>query len=208
MSTRSNIAIRLREADRNKTFETPWGEKVKPNGAPFLNIYCHNDGYPEGVGADLKDMFDGGSYEEALEYILRGDRSTTGTSYYDWRGEKCAPDPEQSESDCYQQDYLYVIMEENGKLVVKQWNEYGYEGEEEYDEAELGEMAEEFFENDVECQCTKQELQDIGDDPVDTAEACADFYDLNFDNDLVRGVLCNTIGSLAYAAAEDMEDGE
>lgn len=208
MSTRSNIAIQLREADRNKTFTTPWGAKVLPKGAPYLNVYCHNDGYPSGVGADLKDMFNGGNYEDALEYILKGDRSTTDLSYWGWRQEKCAPRPEMTPADCYQEEYLYVIMEENGKLVVKQWTEYGYEGEEEYDEAELGETAEEYFEDEIESTCTKQELQDIGDDPVDTAKACAEFYNLNFDNDLVRGVLCNTIGSLAYAAAEAMDDEE
>jgi len=208
MSTRSNIAIQLREADRKKTFKTPWGEKVQPKGALYLNVYCHNDGYPSGVGADLHNMFDGGDYEDALEYILKGDRSTTDLSYWGWRREECPPRPEMTPEDCYQQEYLYVIMEENGKLVVKQWTEYGFEGEEEYDEADLGEKAEEYFENEVESQCTKQELMDIGDDPVDTAEACAEYYDLDFNNDLVRGVLCNTIGSLAYSTAEGMEDDE
>ena len=122
MSTRSDIAIRLREADRNKTFKTPWGEEVKPNGAAFLYVYCHNDGYPDGVGADLRRMFDGGSYEEALEYILMGDRSTTELSYWGWRREECAPAVANTEEDCDCEEYLYILEEgDNGKMTVRQY---------------------------------------------------------------------------------------
>ena len=142
MSTRSNIAIRLREEDRNKTFETPWGETVKPNGKQFLYVYCHNDGYPEGVGADLKDMFNGGKYEDALEYILMGDRSTTDLTYWDWRREECAPYAEDNEEKMYQNDYLYIIEEVNGVLKVRQYNEY----EEEVDEDQLSQFVADWFE--------------------------------------------------------------
>lgn len=145
MSTRSNIAIRLRPEDRNKTFKTPWGEKVSPNGAEYLNVYCHNDGYPSGVGADLEDMFNGGSYEEALEYILQGDRSTTSCSYYGWRGEECAPNPEMTAADCFQQEYLYIISEdENGELTVNLYRPAYKESD-----GELGELVEDYFDGDI-----------------------------------------------------------
>jgi len=145
MSTRSNIAIRLRSEDRNKTFNTPWGEPVKPNGAEYLCVYCHNDGYPSGVGADLESMFNGGDYEEALDYILQGDRSTTDLSYWGWRREHCAPTPEQTAEDCYCEEYLYIIFEdENGELTVKQYVP-AYTGS----DGELGETVEDYFDGDI-----------------------------------------------------------
>ena len=119
MSTRSNIAILLRPEDRNKDFKTPWGEVVNANGKKYLYVYCHNDGYPEGVGADLINMFDGDKYEKALRYILRGDRSTTDLSYWDWRGEKCAPRAADTEEEMYQNDYLYVIEEVDVTMQVR-----------------------------------------------------------------------------------------
>ena len=123
MSTRSNIAILLRPEDRNKNFETPWGQTVNANGKKFLYVYCHNDGYPEGVGADLHNMFDDGDYDEALEYILMGDRSTTDLSYWGWRREKCEPYAADTEEEMYQEDYLYIIEEVNGSLKVRQYGD-------------------------------------------------------------------------------------
>ena len=88
MSTRSNIAILLRPEDRNKDFKTPWGEVVNANGKKYLYVYCHHDGYPEGVGADLIHMFDGGDYEDVIKYIMLGDRTSSDLSYWDWRKER------------------------------------------------------------------------------------------------------------------------
>ena len=144
MSTRSNIAILLRPEDRNKDFKTPWGEVVNANGKKYLYVYCHNDGYPEGVGADLINMFDGDKYEKALRYILRGDRSTTDLSYWDWRGEQCAPRAADTEEEMYQNDYLYVIEEVDVTMQVRlygddddDWND----DEEDEDEGEREEDA-------------------------------------------------------------------
>ena len=119
MSTRSNIAILLRPEDRNKDFKTPWGQVVNANGKKYLYVYCHNDGYPEGVGADLINMFDGDKYEKALRYILKGDRSTTDLSYWEWRKEQCAPRAADTEEEMYQNDYLYVIEEVDGTMQVR-----------------------------------------------------------------------------------------
>ena len=141
MSTRSNIAILLRPEDRNKDFKTPWGEVVNANGKKYLYVYCHNDGYPEGVGADLINMFDGDKYEKALKYILMGDRSTTDLSYWEWRKEQCAPRAADTEEEMYQNDYLYVIEEVDVTMQVRlygddddDWNDdeedEGDEGEE------------------------------------------------------------------------------
>ena len=139
MSTRSNIAILLRPEDRNKDFKTPWGEVVNANGKKYLYVYCHNDGYPEGVGADLIRMFDGDKYEKALKYILKGDRSTTDLSYWEWRKEQCAPQAADTEEEMYQNDYLYVIEEVDVTMQVRlygddddDWND----DEEDEDEGE------------------------------------------------------------------------
>ncbi len=142
MSTRSNIAILLRPEDRNKDFKTPWGQVVNANGKKYLYVYCHNDGYPEGVGADLITMFDGDKYEKALRYILRGDRSTTDLSYWDWRGEQCAPRAADTEEEMYQNDYLYVIEEVDVTMQVRNyddayddWNDDDEDGGEDEEDA-------------------------------------------------------------------------
>ena len=123
MSTRSNIAILLRPEDRNKDFKTPWGQVVNANGKKYLYVYCHNDGYPEGVGDDLIRMFDGDKYEKALEYILMGDRSTTDLSYWDWRKEQCAPRAADTEEKMYQNDYLYILEEVDGTMRVRMYGD-------------------------------------------------------------------------------------
>ena len=137
MSTRSNIAILLRPEDRNKDFKTPWGEVVNAKGKKYLYVYCHNDGYPEGVGADLINMFDGDKYEKALKYILMGDRSTTDLSYWDWRGEQCAPRAADTEEEMYQNVYLYVIEEVDVTMQVRNYDDaYDDWDDEDEDEGE------------------------------------------------------------------------
>lgn len=123
MSTRSNIAILLRPADRNKDFKTPWGQVVNANGKKYLYIYCHNDGYPEGVGVDLIRMFDGNEYEKALKYIMLGDRSSTFLSYWDWREEQCAPRAADTVEEMYCNDYLYIIEEVDGTMQVRMYGD-------------------------------------------------------------------------------------
>lgn len=148
MSTRSNIAILLREEDRNRDFETPMGTTVNAAGRPYLYVYCHNDGYPEGVGHDLKNMFEGeDSYEEALEYILAGDRSTTELTYWEWRRETDVdPRSAWNEEDMYQNDYLYIIEEVDGshRLHVRQYGEDELPTEE-----EISDAAEDWYDNNV-----------------------------------------------------------
>ena len=123
MSTRSNIAILLRPDDRNKDFKTPWGQVVNAKGKKYLYVYCHNDGYPDGVGAGLVDMFGGSKYEHALDYILAGDRSTVDLSYWDWRKEECEPEAADTEKEMYQNEFLYIIEEVNGVLLVRMYDE-------------------------------------------------------------------------------------
>ena len=159
MSTRSNIAILLRAEDRNKNFRTPMGTTVNANGKAYLYVYCHNDGYPDGVGRDLEDMFEGGDYESALEYILAGDRSTTDLTYWEWRRESNVdPAASDDEDEMYQNDYLYILEEQDGKMHVRL---YGEEEEEydEYDDDEVRDTTSEYF-NDMAGDLSDEDLKD------------------------------------------------
>ena len=105
MATRSNIAILLRPEDRDRSFNImdecfddyrpdmrhpfcrsqkrgDWEDifpTCEPNGNAVLQIYCHNDGYPDGVGEILQSEYN--TYEEALALILGGDLSSLHESY-------------------------------------------------------------------------------------------------------------------------------
>ena len=150
MATTSNIAIILRPEDRNRNFnvmdeifddyrpdmQCPWCRSEKdeyledifpncePNGNAVLQIYCHNDGYPEGVGYALLKGYN--SYEKALALILGGDLSSLYKSYscpYSLgKGEdpiQCAPDVlEKAEiKGCY----LYVFDYETDKWLIQKY---------------------------------------------------------------------------------------
>lgn len=117
MSTRSYIALRLREEDKNKSFKAACGLTVNASGSKYLYVYCHFDGYPEGVGADLKNLEM--TYDDALEFILKGDRSTCEKSYWERRKEKCPPHTIDYPEDLTER-YVYVLeeVEEGGPLHV------------------------------------------------------------------------------------------
>ena len=138
MATRSNIAIILRPEDRNRTFNVmddefddycpvmkcpncrsekseDWKDifpDCEPNGSPVLQIYCHWDGDPEGVGEALQSGYN--TYEQALALILGGDLSSLDSSYscpYSLgKGEDadcCAPNVLQKAE--LNEEYLYVF---------------------------------------------------------------------------------------------------
>lgn len=92
MATRSLIWVKIQETDFGKTLKSDisllsnsveCGDKIntavcipsKPlNNILYLGIYCHWDGYLDGVGKELQTKFD--TYEKALNLILLGDCST------------------------------------------------------------------------------------------------------------------------------------
>ena len=104
MATRSRIAVETKEGG-------------------VRSVYCHFDGYPDGVGANLLQKFpDGTDSKEVEEYIDLGDRSTTELSYGEWRGEDCPPQSHPSVSDFFEGDieewgYLYT---QEGQWLVKE----------------------------------------------------------------------------------------
>ena len=194
MSTRSNIAILLREEDRNRDFETPMGTTVNAHGKPYLYVYCHNDGYPEGVGADLKDMFEGqASYETALDYILEGDRSTTGLTYWDWRRETgTEPAAAYTEDEMYQNDYLYIIEEIDDGTARLHVRRYGEEELPTNDE--VRDAVEDWYNENV----TEEDVKDP--EKCELSDMVYDcLYDLDFDcdetqdGDDIRDVISETL---------------
>lgn len=122
MATRSNIAIILKEEDKARVF-AELNERLDEVGGRFrygvdngnvLQIYCHWDGYPEGVGQDLLDDFN--SYDEALKLILEGDHSTPYESYISKGEDWVSNRPDQKEKPKCEQDYLYVFKDGEWKM--------------------------------------------------------------------------------------------
>lgn len=89
MSTRSVVIVKIESSDINKrkkyspkkvtVQETKWGEEGGKSVElskqvllkdKYIGIYCHWDGYPEGVGAALKKDFN--DYEKALNLAVGG----------------------------------------------------------------------------------------------------------------------------------------
>jgi hypothetical protein len=108
MSTRSRIAIVLKDEDLNKVMspnvDLIYGEMFHEENftpslhdsmfeTPVVSIYHHFDGYPKGLGVTLLDHYN--SYEKALNLMLFGDASTILSDfkkeeikfYNYWRGE-------------------------------------------------------------------------------------------------------------------------
>ena len=110
MSTRSNIAIKLKEEDRHRDFIAPDNSVFNPGGKAYLQIYCHFDGYPDGVGQDLLDAKF--TYEEALNFIMLGGHSTVEEAYIE-RGEKWQDNKPSCKDKpyCYE-EYLYCFMDD------------------------------------------------------------------------------------------------
>jgi hypothetical protein len=104
MATRSRIAIELSDGT------------VK-------SVYCHWDGYFDGVGKDLMARFPNGTDPINVEFFINeGDRSTVEMSYNEWRNENCPADEVESVSEFFNGDieeygYLYT---QDGHWITKQ----------------------------------------------------------------------------------------
>jgi hypothetical protein len=109
MATRSRIAVEL--------------EKGK-----VISVYCHNDGYIDGVGQRLMRMFPNGTDPKSVKaYVKMGDRSTVDLSYKQWRDEKCPPLKHNSVPDFFNGDieeYGYLYTAEGEWLVKKEGSRY------------------------------------------------------------------------------------
>lgn len=155
MSTRSNIAIILRPEDRNLSLNVmderfddyrpnmrcPNCRSQKeenmedifpdcePKGNAVLQIYCHWDGYPEGVGEDLQNGYN--TYENALALILGGDLSSL-YQYYSYPyslgknedASRCAPTVLQKAK--LNEEYLYVFDYKTNQWFVQEYGSSDY----------------------------------------------------------------------------------
>lgn len=125
MSTRSRIGLVLPDG------------KVK-------SVYCHSDGYPEGVGAvlkkcynartDIEKLLDGGDISVLGEHYNEQEAKASwedfkhpynGTRYYKDRGEVCPPRVDESVAEFVEkigkcgEDYVYLF--EPNYRGVEQW---------------------------------------------------------------------------------------
>ena len=152
MATRANVAILLNDEDSksvlnffDKRFDEVrpeinplhWGytyEKVNikenicdikcKDGHKYLQIYVHNDGYPDGVGYTLTKYYD--TYEKVLALILAGDTSAVhedSTVAYVGRNEPYATRvrPKSCEKPVCNEDYLYVFGEDGWEAYSYSW---------------------------------------------------------------------------------------
>ena len=106
MSTRSNIGYKIKDGR---------------NAGKYAFVYCHFDGYLEGVGKNLKSNYN--SYEDIVALVQAGDMSTPGKPYTsrgeDYNDLKLRITDNINET--FQQAYAYIfkddkfIYSKNGK---------------------------------------------------------------------------------------------
>lgn len=144
MSTRCNIAVVVKESDRKRSlnlidyaeeagfdlnrictgdklvfWKKIYNKAITMNDKAVLQIYCHHDGYPDGVGAELIKHFN--TYEEALALVLAGDTSyledgNTGAYAVDEGYEDTLP--EALDEPLKHNDYLYTWKDGEWKIGV------------------------------------------------------------------------------------------
>lgn len=98
---------------------------VELSDGTVKSVYCHNDGYVNGVGMDLLNLGFSSS-EEVENFIDEGDRTTVGLSYKEWRNEDCPPETHKSVVEYFDGDieeYGYLFTQE-GEWLVKSAHSY------------------------------------------------------------------------------------
>ncbi len=99
MATRSRIAVEL-------------------NDGTVKSVYCHWDGYPDGVGQDLLNQ-DFSTTEQVERFIDEGSRSTVYESYYEKYGESRGEELEEPDVHASADEYYKGDIEEYGYLFTK-----------------------------------------------------------------------------------------
>lgn len=149
MATRSTISIKVKKADKGKTFHFDRNKLPKDVGyqddfinmiedvtieGDYLTIYHHWDGYPDGVGKTLIEKFN--TYTSALNLLLGGDTSSINgdviIQYCAWRGEKWNDEyggvqPKQSNKvPDLEEEYAYLFKNNKWYFIgggVTKWTE-------------------------------------------------------------------------------------
>lgn len=125
MSTRCNVAIKLRKEDLNKTLTFVENNKLHElhtdSGFSYMFIYIHHDGYLSGVGYGLLNEL-GTDYETVKNYIMQGNRTSFDTPYIecdeDWDDDK--PKFCKSIDGPIPNDYFYLL--DDGKWFYRKFN--------------------------------------------------------------------------------------
>lgn len=128
MSTRCNVAIKLRPEDLNKKLTFIENDKIHElfvdSGFSYMFIYIHHDGYLKGVGYGLLNEL-GTDYEKVKNYILQGDRTSFNEPYYecgeDW--DDGSPRFCKSIDGPIPNDYFYLY--DNGKWFYRWFKDEG-----------------------------------------------------------------------------------
>ena len=128
MSTRCNVAIKLRPEDLNKKLTFVENDKIHElfvdSGFSYMFIYIHHNGYLQGVGYGLLNEL-GTNYEKVKNYILQGDRTSFNEPYYecgeDWDDD--APIFCKSIDGPIPNDYFYLY--DNGKWYYRWFKDEG-----------------------------------------------------------------------------------
>ena len=97
MATRSNIGYKIKDGR---------------NAGKYAFVYCHWDGYLEGVGEDLKSNYN--SYEDIVKLVQAGNMSTPGEPYTD-RGRDyndTKPKITDNINETFQQEYAYIFKDD------------------------------------------------------------------------------------------------
>ena len=129
MATRATITLKIKDEDLNKTKKfdidklpenTSYNDDCIENlqevtlNKPYISIYHHFDGYPDGLGVTLFSKFN--DYDKTLNILLGGDASSINgdtiiqycSSYRDEDWERTKPDLT-DEIPAANQDYQYYF---------------------------------------------------------------------------------------------------
>lgn len=129
MATRATITLKIKDEDLNKTKKfdidklpenTSYKDDCIENlrevtlNKPYISIYHHFDGYPEGLGFTLYEEFN--DYDKALNILLGGDASSINgdtiiqycPAYQDENWDRTKPDLT-DEIPAADQDYQYYF---------------------------------------------------------------------------------------------------
>lgn len=132
MATRATITLKIKDEDLNKTKKfdidklpenTSYKDDCIENlrevtlNKPYISIYHHFDGYPEGLGLTLYEEFN--DYDKALNILLGGDASSINgdtiiqycPAYQDENWDRTKPDLT-DEIPATDQDYQYYFDDE------------------------------------------------------------------------------------------------
>lgn len=124
MSTRSNISIKIKDEDLGRQI-THLSDNTVVTLGKYMTIYCHSDGYVDGVGKALYDEYN--SYEKVLNLILEGDCSSIGVPYYKWEKYSDNKPKGSMERPKINEEYLYVF--EDGEWYVSSEKHPDFNGE-------------------------------------------------------------------------------